>query len=95
MIDLTNKKWDFSKDEEYAVRWFEEHGFNGNLKKQFVSKTIFIVSRDGLTDEFGLPQSSKDFDVKQYMDSFERNWNIKIELEQLRREVRSAKTGND
>lgn len=41
MIDTTNAKWDFSKEEKYVIKWFDDNGFKGKIIKQYVSKTIF------------------------------------------------------
>lgn len=41
MIDISGKKWDFSKEEEYAIKWLNDNGFNGRLEKQYISKNNF------------------------------------------------------
>ena len=47
MIDISDAKYDFSKEEKYVIRWFNENGFTGKIIKQYVSKTVFEISRDG------------------------------------------------
>ena len=54
MIDISNAKWDLSKEEKYVIKWLNEKGFDGKLVKQYVSKTIFSLSKDGITDTFEL-----------------------------------------
>ena len=46
MIDTSNAKWDFSKEEKFAIKWFEENGYNGKIIKQYISKTIFEISKE-------------------------------------------------
>lgn len=29
MIDISNAKYEFSKEEQYAIKWFNENGFDG------------------------------------------------------------------
>lgn len=47
MIDISNAKWDFSKEEKYAIKWLNENNFDGKIIKQYISKTVFEISRDG------------------------------------------------
>lgn len=83
MIDISNAKWDFSKEEKYVIDWFNRNGFDGEIIKQYVSKTIFEISKNGATDRFELPQDLKN--VGRYMEQFGRNWEILCELQQLRK----------
>lgn len=48
MIDISNAKWELSKEEQYAVKWFNDNGFDGKLDKQFLSKTKFSVSKNNI-----------------------------------------------
>lgn len=83
MIDISNAKWDFSKEEKHVIDWFNKNGFEGEIIKQYVSKTIFKISKNGVTDRFELPQDLKN--VGRYMEQFSRNWEIFCELQQLRK----------
>ena len=87
MIDISRSKWDLSSYEQYAINWFNENGFDGTLDKQFISKTIFTIMRDGVTDKFELPQNVKGMDMKHYMEQFRRIWDMLRELVKLRQEV--------
>lgn len=80
-------KWDLSKEEKYAISWFEENGYSWSIKKQYVSKTIFEVSKDGVTDKFELPQGVVFKNIKGYMEQYGRNWEVLCELQRLREEV--------
>ena len=41
MIDLKKARWDLSPEEKYAVKWLVENGFEGELARQYVSKTMW------------------------------------------------------
>ena len=56
---IENKKWDFSKQEEAAVSWLLERGFEVKLEKQYTSKDVYTVAKDGVSDEFTLPSGQK------------------------------------
>lgn len=80
MIDISNARCDFSKSEEGAIKWLNEHDFDGKLVKQYVSKTKFILSKDGVEDTFELPQGIVFKDINAYMEQFSRNWDMICEL---------------
>ena len=84
MVDITNAKWDLSKKEKSAIKWLDDNGYNGKILKQYVSKTIFEISKDGITDNFELPQSIDSKQIKNYMEQFQKNWNMLCELKKLR-----------
>lgn len=88
MIDTSKQKWDFSKEEKYAVEYLNEHGFSGELEKQCISKTVFSICKDGVQDCFELPQGLKKMDVKKYMEQFSKNWEMLVELVKLREAVK-------
>ena len=87
MIDTSNAKWDFSKEEKYAIQWFNENGYDGRIIKQYISKTIFEISKDGVTDKFELPQGIVFKNIKGYMEQYRQNWNLLCELQKLRKET--------
>lgn len=89
MIDVSRAKWDLSKEEKYAINWLNENGFDGTLEKQFVSKTIFTIAKDGVTDKFELTQGVKNMKMAHYMEQFKKNWDMLCELTKLRQEVQS------
>lgn len=84
MIDTTNVKWDFSKEEEYVIKWFNDNGFNGKVIKQYVSKTIFEIEKDNIVDKFELPQGIVFNSISSYMKQFKKNWDMICELHKLR-----------
>lgn len=85
MIDTTNAKWDFSKEEKYVIKWFNDNGFNGKVIKQYVSKTIFEIEKDNIVDKFELPQGIVFNSILSYMKQFEKNWDMICELRKLRK----------
>lgn len=84
MIDVKNAKWDLSGKEKYAISWFEENGFDAILKKQYLSKTVFTVSKDDVSKEFELPSDDNEVNVKQFMEQFRRDWDMLCENLKLR-----------
>ena len=88
MIDTSKAKWDLAEGEKYAIQWFEEHGFEGTLDRQYLSKTYFTVTKDGVTDEFALPMGSKDIQYPPIMEQYARSFTLLCELEALRRKVK-------
>lgn len=84
MIDTTNAKWDFSKEEKYVIKWFNDNGFNGKIIKQYVSKTIFEIEKDSIVDKFELPQGIVFNNISSYMKQFQKNWDMICELHKLR-----------
>lgn len=84
MIDITNAKWDLSKEEKSVIKWLDDNEYNGKILKQYVSKTVFEISKDGITDNFELPQGIDSKQIKNYMEQFQKNWNMLCELKKLR-----------
>lgn len=84
---LENKKWDFNKQEELAISWLLKHGFEVKLKKQYTSKDIYTVTKDGILDEFIFPNNQKNMNVRAFMERYEKNFEIKKELIKLRAEA--------
>ncbi len=84
MIDITNAKWDLSKEEKSVIKWLDDNEYNGKILKQYVSKTVFEISKDGITDKFELPQSIDSKQIKNYMEQFQKNWDVLCELKKLR-----------
>ena len=87
-IDTSKAKWELTKGEKYAIRWFEEHGFEGRPDRQYLSKTYFTVSKDGVSDVFSLPMGSKGIDYPAIMEQYDRSFKLLCELEELRRRGR-------
>lgn len=89
MIDTSNAKWDLSPEERYAVTWFNDHGFSGRIVKQYVSKTKFLVSKDGVEDRFELIQGVKDLDIYAYMQQYLKSFNLLCEINQMKEQLKN------
>lgn len=88
MIDILNAKWDFSKEEKFAIQWFNDNGYDGKIIKQYISKTVFEISKDGITEKFELPQGIVFRNIKGYMEQYRKNWEMLCELQRLREEAK-------
>lgn len=82
MIDLRLAKNDFSKNEKYVIKWLNDNQFEGKIVKQYVSKTIFEIEKDGIVDKFELPQGIEN--ISAYMKQYQKNWNMLCELHKLK-----------
>jgi hypothetical protein len=81
MIDLRLAKNDFSKNEKYVIKWLNDNQFEGKIVKQYVSKTIFEIEKDGIVDKFELPRGIEN--ISAYMKQYKKNWNMLCELHKL------------
>lgn len=80
MIDISNAKWDLSKEEKYAVKWFNDNGFDGELDKQLFSKTKFSISKNGVSDTFELPNGLEKVNIKNVMSDYARSFDMLCKL---------------
>lgn len=83
MIDTTNAKWDFSKEEKYVIKWFDDNGFKGKIIKQYVSKTIFEIEKDNIVDKFELPQGIVFHNISSYMKQFQKKLGYDMWIKQI------------
>ena len=74
----TNAKWEKSRAERYAERWFINHGFDCYLVKQYINKTVYRVSKDGIEDRFELPRAVEN--PKEFMQMYESSFAMKQAL---------------
>ena len=82
MLDLSKVKWDMSPEEKYAVKWFNDHGFDGDVQ-QLLSKTKFTVTKNGVTDtSFQIPTIPK-VKVKDLMEQYSRSFELLCKLQSL------------
>lgn len=79
MKDLSKQKWEFSNGEVKAIKWLEDNNFDIVLNKQNLSKTQFMVSKNGVSDKFELPQCM-DYDIDSYMKLFARQFELTVKL---------------
>lgn len=82
MLDLSKVKWDMSPEEKYAVKWFNDHGFNGDVQ-QLLSKTKFTVTKNGVTDtSFQIP-TIPNVKIKDLMEQYEKSFEMICKLQAL------------
>lgn len=89
MIDTSNAKWEFSKEEKYVIQWFNDNGYDGRIIKQYVGKTLFEISKEGVIDKFELSQGITLKNLEGCMEQYKKNWELFCELQKLRKEVKS------
>lgn len=75
-----------NKNEVYAEKWFEKNGFEYKLIKQYYSKTIYELSKDGLTYRWELPFGVTE--MKSYMNFCKKDHDMMIKIEQLKKELK-------
>ena len=78
MVDLKMQKWDLHPREEAAIKWLNEHDYDVVLVKQYLSKLVFDVSKNGITEIFEFPKSVTDVD--NYMKLFEKSFKLATEI---------------
>lgn len=87
MIDTTNQKWDLSKGEKYVLVRLEQMGFDIKIVKQYLSKTIVEIQKDGTSDTITLPSDTKGKAPDRMINQFVVNWNMLLSLKALREEA--------
>ena len=85
MISTDKARWELSIEEKYAIHWLEENGFEGELARQYVSKTRFSLRKEGVEDTFELAQGVKNMDVKAYMEQYGKQFAMLQEFTRLRK----------
>ena len=83
MINTKNAKWNLSKEEKYAIQWFDKNGYDGKIEKQYISKTIFTVSKDGFSTKFELTQGLPKINMSDFMNRFENNFIMERKLAEI------------
>lgn len=82
MVNVSNAKWDLSDQEKQAIKILEKNGFDVVMEKQYLSKTVFTVTKNGVSDTFSLDNGNQKLNVQQYTGLFLAAWPI---LEKLAR----------
>lgn len=85
----SNLEWEASPAEKYAEKYWLEHGFTTKLLKRYQTKSVYEVSRDGLTRKEEIPDTVRRFG--EYMKQFQKSWDMAVEVERLRRQLREQK----
>ena len=83
------KMKELSNQEKYAEKWFEKNGFTYRYVKQWISKTVYEISKDGLTYKWELPYDVTN--INQYMEfACAKNHALRLELEDLKNKVKPS-----
>lgn len=85
MIKTNNAKWDLSKEEKYFIRFLDESGFDGEISKQYISKTKFNVVKNGVSDSPELPHGVTN--MKAFCTQYQKQFDMLCELIKLREEA--------
>lgn len=86
---MTGITKNLTKAEKYFINWLNENGFEGKVVKQYQTKTIFKVEKDGIEDTVNLPNvSEKDFNIGTFCNSYLKQFETLKELHDLRREYK-------
>lgn len=70
-----------SKVEKGAEKWFKENGFDYKIIKQYISKTIYQVSKDGVTDKCEVLAAVTN--ISSYMESYGRSFELGKQIAEL------------
>lgn len=71
-----------SSVEVKAEKWMKENGFQFQVLKQYISKTIYEIEKNGFKTKFELPMSV--MNVKKYMELYKKDFETQLELKELR-----------
>lgn len=86
MIDTSKAKWTLNHIEKYAIKWLNENGFSGYVKKQYQSKIIVFIEKDGISAEVDIMNYEN---VHSQMNLIDTNWKLQKEINELRKQVES------
>lgn len=87
MKNLDKHEWDISREEQYAINWWEAHGYDVIIRKRFISKDYCTVSKDGFSMDYDLLLGDAKIDYKKYMQQFEKHFQLAKELDELKRQM--------
>ena len=94
MIDTTKLRKFTNDHEDYAIKWFNDNGFKGKVIHQWVSETAFEVEKNGVTDDFRLTatlQDPKKCNIKEYMEQFNRSFEMKCQIVNMKKALAEQK----
>ena len=74
-------EWEATKTELYAEQWWKEHGFTAVLDSRMLTKSVYKITKDGITDKYEIPMTVKD--RKRFMELFQEWWNTLVKLNEM------------
>lgn len=92
MVDISKAKSELSAAIKFVVSWLDKHGFDAKLKVYNTKKTVFEVSKDGVSDTLEITASREKMDlIHSYMAAFEKAFALKCENQRLKKELESLR----
>lgn len=82
----SNLNWEASPVENAVEQYWKDNGFEATLLKRYQTKSVYRVSRDGITHEEEIPDWEES--AKAYITKFQKFWDGLVETEALRRQLR-------
>ena len=81
-----------NRNEKFAERWFSQHGFEWFCEKQYNSKTVYTLAKDGLEYKWELPFGVTE--IKKYMElACGKAHEMRLEIERLKGEKNNGLDG--
>lgn len=75
-----------SSIEKYAEKYLKERGYSVELIKAYNSKTIYLISKNGYSENIEIPYAVDK--KKSYMDMINDAFNMKLEIIKLKGELK-------
>ena len=73
MIDTHKAIYSLTKSERLTIAWLEQHGYEGSLSRQLLSRTEFTVHKNGKTKTLRIPQG-RAFNVDRFLESIDKQF---------------------
>lgn len=77
-----NIRYDLSANEKYAIEYLEKHNFEILDIHQHISKTKFLILKNGIKEIFELPSAVTN--IKVYMNQYSKSFEMKEEIIRLK-----------
>lgn len=87
MIDISRAKSELSLSIQNVVDWLDKNGFDAELIKYNINKTIFEVQKSGTKDILEITNSKEKGDLSKYLESFLKSFDMKCEIKRMKKEV--------
>ena len=91
MIDVSKAKKELNDCELYAIKWFDNLGFNVKLTSQNSNGTGFYVTKNGISDTFRLTANRMykyAADLELYLQQWYDSYLRKVENTRLKEELK-------
>ena len=75
--------YDKNKIEKYAENYWKKNGFDYEVKRKYMSKTVYIIRKDGLEFPYEVPDVVQD--CKLYMQWFQEQFEMRKQIAELQK----------